>query len=960
MGSICRGLAAVSAILSLFGSVQARAGEQLHVGPQPLWIEPVAEPPASRDGGAVVLRLIDQQARIDAEGTHQFTRQIIRVNAAEGLQAVGTVGGTWQPATDRLTLHKALIHRDGKQIDILKDGKSFTILRRESGLEAAAIDGRLTATMQVPDLRVGDELELAYTLDHYNPLFGNHAEIDALLLGTPRIDRLSIRVTWPTDRNFRWRAGANLPSPKVSHRGATTTLTLARDGFIGPPVPNKAPGRYIDAGRLQLSDYGDWQTFSALVSPLYKRAITLAPDSPLHAEIAKIAAASKDPKVRAEKALTLVQTQVRYFADLNGLGGYSPASADTVWAARVGDCKGKTALLLALLHGLDIAARPALVSVAQGDGVDQSLPMAARFDHVIVAAEIDGKTHWLDGTRLGDNSLDLIAVPKFEWALPLTNPGSELVRLIATPPARPLTEWRLDLDARKGITVPAKATGEGIFRGDPAVSMKAMLTLLDATKRDQFLRNIWADRHDWIEIETLGYRLDDPSGAVHISFTGKAPMDWNLTGPDAQSRYEANKARLGLYLSPDRKALPAPDVPVQIDERYDVTRQTILLPNGGKGFYIDGEPIDQSAGGVRYNRTVALKGERFDVSTSTRSSSGEISVADAKAADKQVDTIFGKQLFIHLPPDDVPAAAKAPKAAGRKGGLPAADAMPTPFGALARQGDYKGALAALDADMAQSGRSAKLLGYRAQLLAALDRSDDANAAADAALAMDAGDEVALRAKMGLLEAEDRKRDALILLDRLILLQPSRTDLYIERAKIRDTLDWVEGALADYDIVFSREIDNPAARAGRITLLLRIGRRAEALLETDTLVRLRPNDAATYALRGNVLAQLGETKEAAAAIARSIAIAPNADAYITRLSFGLSPTPADRLADMLAVIRLAPNRPLPAAALVPAARDPKAYAALHAAYIEAEKRHPASPEVSGERLRLEQEMRQAAP
>ena len=85
----------------------------------------------------------------------------------------------------------------------------------------------------------------------------------------------------------------------------------------------EAAARYIDAGRLQLADYGDWQTFSALIGPLYEKAITLAPDSPLHAEIAKIAAASNNPKVRA-----LVQTQVRYFADLNGLGGYSPASAD--------------------------------------------------------------------------------------------------------------------------------------------------------------------------------------------------------------------------------------------------------------------------------------------------------------------------------------------------------------------------------------------------------------------------------------------------------------------------------------------------------------------------------------------------------------------------------------------------------------------------------------------------------
>jgi hypothetical protein len=43
-------------------------------------------------------------------------RQILEVNAAEGLREAGTIGAIWQPATDRLTLHKAVIHRDGKPL----------------------------------------------------------------------------------------------------------------------------------------------------------------------------------------------------------------------------------------------------------------------------------------------------------------------------------------------------------------------------------------------------------------------------------------------------------------------------------------------------------------------------------------------------------------------------------------------------------------------------------------------------------------------------------------------------------------------------------------------------------------------------------------------------------------------------------------------------------------------------
>ncbi|WP_404482688.1 hypothetical protein [Novosphingobium sp. BL-52-GroH] len=41
---------------------------------------------------------------------------------------------------------------------------SFEILRREDQLEAARLDGILTAVLHAPDLRVGDELEFAATL----------------------------------------------------------------------------------------------------------------------------------------------------------------------------------------------------------------------------------------------------------------------------------------------------------------------------------------------------------------------------------------------------------------------------------------------------------------------------------------------------------------------------------------------------------------------------------------------------------------------------------------------------------------------------------------------------------------------------------------------------------------------------------------------------------------------------
>src|SRR6202012_5880222 len=125
-----------------------------------------------------------------------------------------------------------------------------------------------------------------------------------------------------------------------------------------------APSRYGIMRIAEMSDFASWADLAQLMMPLYEKAATLgANDSALRKEMDAIAARSADPKARAEAALALVQDRVRYvFLGMND-GGLVPADAETTWQRRFGDCKGKTALLLALLHGLGIDAEPVITSL---------------------------------------------------------------------------------------------------------------------------------------------------------------------------------------------------------------------------------------------------------------------------------------------------------------------------------------------------------------------------------------------------------------------------------------------------------------------------------------------------------------------------------------------------------------------------------------------------------------------
>ena len=291
-----------------------------------------------------------------------------------------------------------LIHRDGKAIDVLGEGQTFSVLRREQNLEQAMLDGTLTANLFPEGLQVGDVLEFATTLSSNNPVTGSHAEsvIGPLNFAAGRVD---VTLSWPEGAAMQLDRSGDLPEWKRSRRGGFEFAELHLRDIQPILLPRGAPERYAVARIGQATDYGSWSEVSRLFVPLYAEAAAIPAEGPLRAEVEKIRAASGDPTVRVEKALALVQERVRYVALLSGLGGLVPASAVETWSRRYGDCKGKTALLMGILAELGIQSEPVLVSTGLGDMLGGMLPAVGLFDHVILRAAVEGREYWLDGTR---------------------------------------------------------------------------------------------------------------------------------------------------------------------------------------------------------------------------------------------------------------------------------------------------------------------------------------------------------------------------------------------------------------------------------------------------------------------------------------------------------------------------------------------------------------------------------
>ena len=660
----------VIGLCALFAlATPALAAPKPQYGPPPKWVDvaPVPDAPPAENAPAIQTLLDDNQSRLTPTGDSYYNRRVQKVLKPEGLAALTTFGVTWDPEDDTVILHSLKIIRGGQTIDLLGKGKKMLVLRREQDLERAMLDGRMSATQQIEGLQVGDILDAAWTHTGRDPVLGNHS-YDMEGLGFRGVaGRYRVRLAWPDGDPIRYRTTEGFGDPTVTHKDGWTYVELDLTNAQAPKGPVGAPQRFRRLGFLESSGFASWNEISALMAPLYAKAAVISKDSDLNAEIAAIAARTQDPKERAFAALRLVEDKTRYFFIGIGDGGYIPAAADDTWQRKFGDCKGKTVLLLAILKQLGVEAEPALVSLGAGDGMNERLPSMAAFNHVIVRAAIDGKVYWLDGTRTGDKSgLDSLKPPPHRWALPVNADGADLEPIKLLPLDAPQLEATLRYDASKGLDAPAGLTMTTRLTGDAANAMRQTVAASPRADLERTFRQRMSGDMSWVQVDKIDWTDDAANDAFEITLTGAADLEWRKNPDLGVREYKvagSNSNQAPGY--PRREPGPNRDAPYAVPFPYYVRTTTeIVLPQSGKGFTVRGPSGKEQVGGMELIRSAAIDDGVARFTTDVRSTTPEISAADADAATRTMRRIAGEDSLVRAPSDAPPT---PPKAKARKG-----------------------------------------------------------------------------------------------------------------------------------------------------------------------------------------------------------------------------------------------------------------------------------------------------
>lgn len=870
------------------------------IAPPPDWVLPAAMPaaPTAIEGASVVDLLLDQQVRLIDGGVATYRANVYRIASSQGLDA-GALQLNWDPSLETLTIHRYRILREGKVIDLVGTGAKLQVVQREKNLENATLDGELTASQQPEDLRAGDVIDLAYTIVRKDPATGGRAEgLYGPQDGVP-YGRYRLRVTWPKGRTVQWRAAPGVVVPHLSEKGGESELLSDLANVTTPRPPSGAPAHYGMVNLVDLTEFPDWPSVSRAYAGLFAKAVAIAPDSPLKGEIARIAAASPDPVRRAELALALVEEQVRYLFIGMDDGGFVPAPADQTWQRRYGDCKGKTALLIALLSGLGIEARPVLVNTDDGDATAHRLPTMAGFDHVIVEATIAGRSYWLDGTRQGDTRLDRLVMPDMVVGLPATATGSGLIPMIEPTPTVPESLTSLALDASQGIEVPAPATGEMRFRGDQAAQVRMKYAGYSSTDLERVLKKLWRDTYDFVTPDEVAAREEKDSGEFVISMKGKAKMDWYMSG--STRWYELDRARVGWKIKVERDGELNPDAPFAFDyPAWWANRETIVLPQKGTGFALQAKDIDRTVGDLyAFHRKVAITDGVLRMENDTRALKDELPATQAVSVRDEMQALANDGVFVRVPDNYLYTPADLVALAEDKPAL--AKAYVQNGAVRLDQADTAGSIA----DEKQAiAIDPKLSMAHAVLALAYSRTgkDDEAALHEADLVTDAKSWLPWAARGGVFLRRTDFAGAVAAYDKVLATNRNDVSALVGRGSAHLGLGHSAQALADFDAALAIMPKLPL-EAARAVALAGVGRREEALDQADIAIARSPDDRPTRLLRINVRYQTGDSTGALADADYLLAHKPTAQDYLLHAHLLPDTDTARREADIDAALKL---------------------------------------------------------
>jgi len=300
---------------------------------------------------------------------------------------------------ERLRVLRArIIRRDGSEVGA-RQGNSPRLSEPEFNLY---YDTRLRV-LRFSELEDGDVVEIAYIrsetgeANEEGPYSGGLIRLGR---GVP-VALMEVELSGSTDL---------LPDWELVHLEGEPEKTTADDGVIHlrwrwqdlpaipPDVP--APPALLVTPYLVYSNHPEWGD----LADWYGRHIAprIRVSDSVEETARRLVDGYDDRRDRINRLYNFVTTDIRYVGLEFGEHRFRPFSADWVLHHKIGDCKDKAALLVALCDVIGVEARMVMVRTADLGPISNETAILEAFNHAIAYLPEDDL--WLDGTASGHAS----------------------------------------------------------------------------------------------------------------------------------------------------------------------------------------------------------------------------------------------------------------------------------------------------------------------------------------------------------------------------------------------------------------------------------------------------------------------------------------------------------------------------------------------------------------------------
>lgn len=334
-------------------------------------------------------------AKVNLDGTtSEFTQEVIRVENDSGARQLAAYSAIYGSA-QRIKFHTARVHRRGGGAEEVPTGSS-------RGRQSGEFSQYLRFSVRFPPLEPGDVIEVSYRTDDLEQgFFGDYFGDVTYFQGEQPLDRVRYVLVAPKGRRLYFHL-KGLPGlaarPAVDEASGTATYVFERTGVPALEREPNQPWLKELLPQVQVSTFGDWDTFAAWYWNLVKGQHEA--DDAIRAKVRELCDGAATPEEKIRRIYHYVVSDIRYNASWEfGIHGFKPYNATQIYARKFGDCKDKATLINTMLREVGIASYPVLIfgEDARGDE-DITLPLMGHFNHCISWVDYGQGGIFLDGT----------------------------------------------------------------------------------------------------------------------------------------------------------------------------------------------------------------------------------------------------------------------------------------------------------------------------------------------------------------------------------------------------------------------------------------------------------------------------------------------------------------------------------------------------------------------------------